>query len=58
MLFTIIISFSILVVINLLLLKFSCNKISKQKHNIKETVVLKANATTQQEEEILAPTGS
>lgn len=58
MLFTITTSLAILVLINLLLLVFSCNKIPKQEHNIKETVVLKTNTTTGSEEDILAPTGS
>lgn len=58
MLITITITLSILVLINLLLLKFSCNKVTKPKHNIKETVVLKPNVTTQAEAEELAPTGS
>lgn len=58
MLLTITLSLAILVLINLLLLAFSCNKVTKQKHNIKETVVLKTSATSESEEEVLAPTGS
>lgn len=58
MLLTITVSLSLLVLINLLLLKFSCNKVTKPKHNIKETVVLKPSITMQPEAEVLAPTGS
>ncbi len=58
MLFTITISLSVLVVINLLLLKFSCNKITKQKQEIKKTVVLNPSLTIEQDSDRLAPTGS
>lgn len=58
MLFTITVSLSILVVINLLLLKFSCNKIVKQKQDVKKAVVLNTSLTIERESEILAPTGS
>lgn len=58
MLLTIIMTISLLVLVNLLLLKFSCNKISKQKHNIKKTVILNSHITTEHEGERLAPTGS
>ncbi len=58
MLFTITISLSVLVVINLLLLKFSCNKITKQRQEIKKTVVLNTSLTIEQDSERLAPTGS
>ena len=58
MLFTITISLSVLVVINLLLLKFSCNKVSKQKLEVKKTVVLNRNLTIESDSERLAPTGS
>jgi hypothetical protein len=58
MLFTITVSLSVLVVINLLLLKFSCNKIVKQKQDIKKAVVLNTSLTIEHESERLAPTGS
>jgi len=58
MLLTITVSLSILVIINLLLLKFSCNKITKQKQDIKKTVVLNKTITISQDSERLAPTGS
>lgn len=58
MLFTITVSLSVLVLINLLLLKFSCNKITKQKQDIKKTVVLNTSLTIESAPERLAPTGS
>jgi hypothetical protein len=58
MLFTITVSLSVLVLINLLLLKFSCNKITKQKQDIKKTVVLNTSLTIESVPERLAPTGS
>lgn len=58
MLFTITVSLSVLVLINLLLLKFSCNKITKQKQEIKKTVVLNTDITIESVSERLAPTGS
>ncbi len=58
MLFTITVSLSVLVLINLLLLKFSCNKITKQKQDVKKTVVLNTSLTIESVSERLAPTGS
>lgn len=59
MLLTITISIFVLVIINLLLLKFSCNKIVKSsKTKQKSTNVLKPYFTIEQESETLAPTGS
>ena len=47
-----------LVIINLLLLKFSCNKTKKTIKNIDKPVVLKQEATIELVSEELAPTGS
>ena len=58
MLLNITISLSILVIINLLLLKFSCNKIVKKSNADKQQTILKPNFTIEQESETLAPTGS
>ncbi len=58
MLFSITVTLSILVLLNLLLLKFSCNKITKQKQEIKKTVILNTDLTTESVSERLAPTGS
>ena len=58
MLLTITISVSILVVVNLLLLKFSVNSTSKQNKVDKKPVVLRPRLTIENETERLAPTGS
>lgn len=58
MLLTIIISIFTLVIINLLLLKFSCNKVSKKATSDKKPVVLKQQITIQSVSQKLAPTGS
>lgn len=58
MLFTITISLAVLVIINLLLLKFSSNKIDKTIKVNKKPVVLTPRITIEQESERLAPTGS
>jgi hypothetical protein len=47
-----------LVVINFLLLKFSCNKTVKRTKVRKMPLVLKARTTIERETETLAPTGS
>ena len=58
MLLTITISISFLVLINLLLLKFSCNKTVKKSKAEKQATVLNPYFTREQESETLAPTGS
>ncbi len=58
MLFTITMSLIILVAINLLLLKFSCNKTIKKPKLEKQATVLKPYFTKEQVAETLAPTGS
>lgn len=58
MLLTISICIFSLVVINLLLLKFSCNKTSKINIQEKKPVKLTPKITIEQEPERLAPTGS
>ena len=58
MLVTLIMSISILVLINFLLLKFSCNKTVKKFKEEKQAHVLQPQFTTGQESENLAPTGS
>lgn len=58
MLLTITISLSVLVTINLLLLKFSSNKIDRTIKPNKKPVVLTPSITIEQEPERLAPTGS
>ena len=60
MLLTIILTLSVLVVANFLMLIFSCNKITKR-HNvveIKPTFVVKKNTTKPRHSAQLAPTGS
>lgn len=47
-----------LVVVNFLLLKFSCNKTVRRTKIRKMPLVLKAGTTIEQESETLAPTGS
>jgi hypothetical protein len=49
---------SALVIVNLVLLKFSCNKTSKSKEVNKKPIVLTPQVTIEQEEQELAPTGS
>lgn len=58
MLLTLTFSLAILVAINLLLLKFSCNKTNKVNKVDKKPVVLKPQITLDQEPQRLAPTGS
>lgn len=58
MLLTITFFISFLVLVNLLLLKFSCNKTVKKTKTEKRPVILKPNFTIEQESETLAPTGS
>ncbi len=58
MLFTISLSVFILVIVNLLLLKFSCNKTSKTNKQEKKPVKLTPKITIEQDSERLAPTGS
>jgi uncharacterized Tic20 family protein len=52
------ISISLLVLINFLLLKFSCNKTVEKSKAEKQINVLKPHFTKEQESETLAPTGS
>ena len=47
-----------LVTINLLLLKFSCNKIVKPSKNTRKPVVLRPHNNIEASEAALAPTGS
>ena len=58
MLLTITISISALVIINLLLLKYSCNKTEKTTKINKKPVILRSLTSTESGAEILAPTGS
>ena len=58
MLLTITISLAVLVLVNLLLLKFSSNKSDKTAKLNKKPVVLTPRITIEQESERLAPTGS
>ena len=58
MLLTITISIAFLVFLNLLLLKFSCNKITKRTQIDKKPVILKTQITIESISERLAPTGS
>ena len=58
MLLTITFSISALVIINLLLLKFSCNKTVKTTKMDKKPVILRSFTSTESGAEILAPTGS
>ena len=58
MLTTITLVLSTLVVINLLLLRFSCNKIIKPVKTSKKPVILRPHITLAETSEMLAPTGS
>ena len=60
MLVTIILTLSVLVAFNFILLIFSCNKTTKRKTNIerKPTFVVTKNTTKTQSVTQLAPTGS
>ena len=49
---------SSLVILNLLLLKFSCNKTVKRNKTDKKPVVMRPKTTIPQITKILAPTGS
>ena len=51
-------SIVVLVAINFLLLKFSCNKTASIKKEIKRPIVLSERITSQSESHELAPTGS
>lgn len=58
MFLTITISILILVAINLLLLKFSCNKTSKKSKTAKQPAIIKPHFTSESDSATLAPTGS
>ena len=58
MLYSITISLTVLVIINLLLLKFSCNKTPKQKKNSEKPTILTPEVTISQQVEKFALTGS
>ena len=58
MLLTITLILSSLVIINLILLKFSCNKTIKSVKIDKKPVVLRTRLTISPTEQTLAPTGS
>lgn len=58
MILTITLIVSFLVFVNLLLLKFSCNKINTSNKTSQKTIVLNSQITNVQESEELAPTGS
>ena len=58
MILTIILTFSLLIFINLLLLKFSCNKTVKTTKVNKQPVVLAPYLDMDNTQERLAPTGS
>lgn len=58
MIYTITISITSLLIINFLLLKFSCNKTPKQKKITKRPIVFSEKITIVSESQELAPTGS
>jgi hypothetical protein len=58
MLLTITLTISALIFLNLLLLKFSCNKIVKNKNENKQPLVLTPYLELDSDRERLAPTGS
>lgn len=58
MLLTITLLVSILIIINLILLKFSVNKIDKTTRKNKQPIVLNPSLTIASKSEKLAPTGS
>lgn len=58
MLATITLTLTILVIVNFLLLKFSCNKTLKINKINKKPIVLKTQINTQETKQILALTGS
>lgn len=58
MLLTITIALSVLVIINFLLLIFSCNKTVKNKKATKKPIVFTPTISLKQQPQRLAPTGS
>lgn len=59
MIMTITLIFSTLIMVNLLLLKFSCNKTVKRVENEKKPIILNPSTSDNKiSEEELAPTGS
>ncbi len=58
MILTITLSIFALVILNFLLLKFSCNKIPRTTKPIKKPIVIKPGTTISLAPEKLAPTGS
>ncbi len=58
MLLTIILMLFILIAVNLLLLKFSCNKTTNANKNNKKPIILKTLNNTELNQIPLAPTGS
>lgn len=58
MILTITLSISALLIINLLLLKFSCNEIIKPEKANKKPIILHPEFTLEQTEQQLSPTGS
>lgn len=58
MILTLSISISILVAINFLLLKFSCNKTPKKVQTNKKPILFNPQVNFVEESQILAPTGS
>ncbi|GAA4281842.1 hypothetical protein GCM10022260_22630 [Gaetbulibacter aestuarii] len=57
MLLNITIAIAVLLSLNFILLKFSCNRISRKSRESKKPVILNARITSEESEE-LAPTGS
>ena len=58
MILTITLSLFFLVMLNFLLLKFSCNKTTSSKEINKKSIVLNAKATSELADQELVPTGS
>ena len=58
MLLTITTSIITLLIVNLLVLKFSCNKTVKSTEIVKKPVILRSLSMIESESETLAPTGS
>jgi len=58
MLLTFTISLFVLVVINFILLKFSCNKINRRPISAKRPIVFTPQLAIEQGQDTLAPTGS
>ena len=54
----ILLTFLFLIIINLVLLKFSCNKMEKRVKTSSKSIIFKNKITSEEDQETLAKTGS